>query len=90
MAITQKTLDDVLDGMKKFLQSLEEIKTSLATVRVLLASQIVGGDWGRIRSYLEELNRTETELSAEARQDIHLHFEALKHLLRKGSDAPDA
>jgi D-ribose pyranose/furanose isomerase RbsD len=88
--MTSKELDAALDGMKKFLQSIEEIKCSLQLVKVLLASRFVGADQDQIRSFVEELNRTEIQLSALARQDIHLVFEALKHLLRKGSVSPDA
>jgi len=87
---TSKDVDLALDGLKTFFQTIEQMKTSIQLLKVLLAAKFVGTDGGRIRAFVEELNRKETQLSEQAHQDIALQFEALKHLVRKGSAAPDA
>jgi hypothetical protein len=87
---TLKEITVILDRAQNLVQDVERLKQSVSVLRGLLAVQICGKDRDQLESCVEQIRHLEERLSSPTTQDIALAFEALKHLLRKGSGDPDA
>jgi hypothetical protein len=79
-----------LDLVQKAVEEINQVKTSVDLLKALLGAQTVGKNPDRLRAFLAEFRRVEMQVSAQEHENTALVFEAVKHLLRKGSTEPDA